>query len=142
MTRLRYLALFFVAAILPLAAQKPADPKPEESKPAEQQPVEQEPAEEDKSFAKREYAFNPLQAVKEVKIGMFYLKKGSLRAAAGRFDEATKWNPTYAEAWLRLAETQERLKDEKAAHEAFAKYLELDPNSKQAPAIKKKLGTR
>ena len=56
-----------------------------------------------------------------------------------RFSEATKWNPGLAEAYLRLGEAEEKFKDQKAAKEAYSKYLELAPDSKIAPVIKKKL---
>jgi Tfp pilus assembly protein PilF len=103
----------------------------------------QEPPEEDVSIAeKQEYTFNPLQAAKELKIGSFYFKKGSFRAAARRFEEATKWDPNSGEAWLRLAEAQAKLKDDKAARAAWEKYLEVEPEGKQAPEIRKKLGKR
>jgi tetratricopeptide (TPR) repeat protein len=112
-----------------LAAQKP---------PAE--PVAQEPPEEDKSVIRREYSFNPIQAAKEVKTGDFYMKKRSWQAAVIRFQEATKWNPGLGEAWLKLGEAREKLKDAKGAHEAYAKYLEVAPEAKNAAEIRKKLG--
>ncbi len=112
-----------------LAAQKKPAPKP------------QEPAEEDESLIPKEYSFNPLQAEKEIKVGSYYMKKGSYRAAARRFREATRWNPGGAEAWLKLGEAQEKLKDKDAAREAFTKYLELKPDAKNAAAIRKKLGS-
>ena len=64
---------------------------------------------------------------------------GSYRAAAGRFAEATRWNGTDPEAWLRLGETEEKLKDPKAAREAYSKYLELASDAKNAEEIRKKL---
>ncbi len=107
--------------------------------PAQQQP---EPPEEDVSLSpNREYAFNPIQAEKELKIGLFYAKKSSWKAATMRFREATRWNPGLPEAWLRLGECLERGKDKKGAREAFAKYLELEPEAKNAAEIKKKLGS-
>ena len=110
--------------------------------PAPEAPL-QEPPEEDVSIAeKQEYTFNPLQSAKELKIGAFYFKKGSFRAAARRFEEATKWDPNSGEAWLRLAEAQAKLKDDKAARAAWEKYLEVEPEGKQAPDIRKKLGKR
>ena len=107
--------------------------------PAQQQP---EPPEEDVSLSpNREYAFNPIQAEKELKIGLFYAKKSSWKAATMRFREATRWNPGLPEAWLRLGECLERGKDKKGAREAFAKYLELEPEAKNAAEIKRKLGS-
>ena len=58
------------------------------------------PPEEDEHIAVKEYSFNPLQAQKEIETGNYYFKKGSFKAAALRFREATKWNSGLAEAWL------------------------------------------
>ncbi|MBZ5575121.1 MAG: hypothetical protein LAP40_01015 [Acidobacteriia bacterium] len=100
---------------------------------------EEVPPEEDESLSVKEYSFNPLQAEKEVRVGNYYFKKGSYRAAALRFREATKWNAGLAEAWLRLGEAAEKQKDDKVVREAFEKYLELSPDAKNAPEIRKKL---
>ena len=116
-----------------------------------QKPDYEEPVEEDRSLSREtEYAFNPLQASKEFRVGQFYLKKGSFRAAAGRFEEATKWNPSFADAFLRLAETREKLAELElqeterqliieSATEAYRKYLELSPDGEKAKAIRKKI---
>jgi len=122
--RLVWLAPLVALAAAALAGQrqKPAEPK-----------------EEDESLVPKEYSFNPLQAEKELKVGAFYFKKGSYRAAARRFQEAAKWNPGYAEAFLRLGEAQEKLKDKKAAGEAYAKFLELAPEDKRAGEVKRRL---
>jgi len=97
------------------------------------------PPEEDTSVTNKEYGFNPLQAKKEINVGNEYFKKGSYRAAAGRYTEATKWNSGDSEAWLRLGEAQEKLKDHKAAREAYQKYLELASDAKNAEEIRKKV---
>ncbi|HXG32560.1 MAG TPA: tetratricopeptide repeat protein [Bryobacteraceae bacterium] len=109
---------------------------------AQEPPKPPEPPEEDESLAPKEYAFNPLQAEKELKVGNFYFKKGNYRAAAARFEEAIRWNPSYAEAYLRLGEAREKLKDTAGAQKAFQKYLELAPDSKRAAEIRKKLGQK
>jgi len=97
------------------------------------------PPEEDASIAVPVYGFNPLQAQKEIRTGNYYFKKGAYRAAAGRFEEATKWNSGEPEAWLRLGDSQEKLKDHKAARQAYTKYLELASDSKIADEVRKKL---
>lgn len=104
-------------------------------------PVEegQLPPEEDNAKIQKQYSFNPLQSKKEVTVGEFYFKKGDFKAAAGRFREATKWNDGNAEAWLRLGDTEEKMKDAKAAHEAWEKYLQLAPEAKNAGEVRKKL---
>ena len=121
-----------------LAAPQDKTPKPSKS----QDSKEQEPPEEDESLKPKEYAFNPLEAERDVKVGTYYFKKGNYKAAASRFREATRWNPGYAEAYLRLGESAEKMKDKTAAQEAYAKYLELAPDAKDAEAIKKKLGAK
>jgi tetratricopeptide (TPR) repeat protein len=118
-----------------LCAQQPK--KPSDQQPKEQQ--EQQPPEEDESLKPKEYSFNPLEAEHDVQIGNYYFKKGNLKAAMNRFREATRWNPSYAEAFLRLGETEEKLKDKQAAREAYTKYLELSPDGKESESVKKKL---
>ena len=110
-----------------------------QAKPPQAKPQQQEPPEEDEALTPKEYSFNPLQANKELQIGNYYFKKKNYRAAAKRFTEATKWNPTFAEAYLRLGESDEKLKDTAAARQAYSKYLELAPDAKNAEDIKKRL---
>lgn len=108
---------------------------------AQQKPQQkpEEPPEEDESLKPKEYGFNPLQAAKEIKVGEYYLKKGKTIAAARRFEEATRWDPNNAEAYLKLGEAKEKLKDLVAAQVAYARFLELAPDSKSAPGIRKKV---
>jgi tetratricopeptide (TPR) repeat protein len=134
----RVVAGFLLAGLLfaqdePTLKKRPAD----QSKP--QQQNEQEPPEEDESLAPKTYSFNPLEAEKDLKVGLYYFKKGNYKASTSRFREATLWNPTFAEAFLRLGESAEKLKDKKTAEDAYVKYLALAPDSKDAVAIKKKL---
>jgi tetratricopeptide (TPR) repeat protein len=128
------LAVLGLALWLP--AQTPNPPRPQEPGVAQ----EAEPPEEDESAAPREYAFNPLQALKEIRVGNYYFKKGSFRAAALRYEEATKWDPGNAEAYLRLGDALTRQKDKKGAAEAYAKYLEIAPDAKNAAEIRKRIG--
>jgi Tfp pilus assembly protein PilF len=105
-----------------------------------QTPVQEPPEEDVNPQTVREYTFNPLQAAKEIKVANYYFKKGSYRAAARRFEEALKWDPNSAEAYLRLGDTRTKMGDAAAARTAYEKYLELEPSSKEASVIRKKLG--
>ncbi|MFN7996387.1 MAG: hypothetical protein U0Q18_22435 [Bryobacteraceae bacterium] len=125
-------SLFAAAA----AAQKQ---QPTQPKPAPPAAEEQAPPEEDENLKPKEYSFNPLQANKEVQVGNEYFKKHSYKAAAMRYREATHWNPNLAEAWLRLGEAEEKRRNMSGAKEAYAKYLELEPEGKTAPEIRKKV---
>lgn len=122
-----------------LFAQDDPQLKKRSDQPKPQQQQEQEPPEEDESLAPKTYSFNPLEAEKDLKVGLYYFKKGNYKASASRFREATLWNPTYAEAFLRLGESEEKLKDKKAADEAYSKYLALAPDAKESEGVKKKL---
>ncbi len=118
-------AVLVLALALPVFAQKPA-------------PVE--PPEEDASLSKsKEYSLNPLQAEKEFKIGLFYAKKKSWRAAANRFEEAVKWNPGYADAHYKLAEMLEHMGNVEKARDAWKAFLEAAPDDKRAPEVQKKV---
>jgi tetratricopeptide (TPR) repeat protein len=125
--------LFLASALWP---QQEKDKQPPKAKPPVQ---EQEPPEEDESLAPKEYPFNPLEAEHDLKVGNYYFKKGNYKAALNRFRDATRYNPTFAEAYLRMGESEEKLKDKPAAKEAYSKYLELAPEGKEAEAVKKKL---
>ena len=129
MTRVVWLSLFLA---LPLAAQEPKPPAPAAVQ-------EQEPPEEDPDLKPKEYSFNPLEATRNITAGNFYFKKGNYRAASRRYLEASKWDPTSAEALLRLGEADEKLRDFTAAREAYEKYLTLATNAKEIEAVKKKL---
>jgi len=134
-----------LGGIAPLAAQEQAPPatppKPqlEERTPPKTSGKQAAPAEEDKSFLKEEHSFNPLQSQKSVFTGDFYLKKGKFQAAANRYLDATMWNDGNGEAWLKLAKAEEKLKDVKAAKDAYTKYLAVAPDAKDAGEIRKKL---
>src|SRR5258708_14729438 len=97
----------------------PGTPATAQEPQKQQQPKEAEPPEEDESAKPKEYAFNPLQAEKEISVGNYYMKKGSFHAAVSRYTEATRWNPTLADAYLKLGEAEEKNKDRKAAKEAY-----------------------
>jgi tetratricopeptide (TPR) repeat protein len=124
----------FLLALLVSGAPTRAQNKPSEP------PVvkEQEPPEEDPDLVPKEYSFNPLEASRNVTAGNFYFKKGNYRAASRRYSEASKWDPTSAEALLKLAEADEKLRDFAGAREAYTKYLAM-PDIKDADVVKKKL---
>lgn len=123
----RWLAIGLLLCAPALAQQKTPPPPPE-------------PPEEDESLVTaKDYTFNPLQARKEFNTGNFYFKKGKHKAAANRFEEATKWDPTFADAFLRLGEAREKRKEPVLARDAYAQYLELAPDARNAADIKRRI---
>lgn len=101
--------------------------------------IEQEPPEEDPELKPTEYAFNPFEAARNITAGNFYFKKGNYNASSKRYLEATKWDPNSGEAFLKLGESYEKLRDFKAAREAYTKYLSLTEDPKLAEPVKKRL---
>jgi tetratricopeptide (TPR) repeat protein len=120
------------------AQQQPAAQKKQTVPPSAKQ--EEEPPEEDESLKPKEYTLNPLESARNVTAGNFYFKKGNYRASARRFEEATKWDPGNAEAFLKLGESDEKLKDRHGARDAYTKYVELAPDGKNTEEVKKRLG--
>ena len=121
--------------------QQPSANAPE----AQQPPEEDNPPEEDASVAPKVYPLNPLESERNIKVGNFYMRQRTLRgyrAAVGRFEDATRYNPSSAEAFFRLGEAQEKLKNRDGAKAAFEKVLQLAPDSKLAHEAKKKLGSK
>jgi cytochrome c-type biogenesis protein CcmH/NrfG len=104
-------------------------------------PDETNPPEEDASVAPTTYAFDPLEAQRCINIGNFYMHKGSkgYRAALGRYEDATKYDPHSAEAFFKVGEVEEKLNNKDAAKLAFQRVLKLAPESKFASEAKKKL---
>jgi tetratricopeptide (TPR) repeat protein len=129
--------LLSVFLALPLAAQESKPPTPPPA-PAVQ---EQEPPEEDPDLKPKEYSFNPLEASRNITAGNFYFKKGNFRAASRRYSEASKWDPTSAEAVLRLGEADEKLHDFAGAREAYQKFITLSSDSKEIEAVKKRIAS-
>jgi hypothetical protein len=130
-------------AALSAQQQPPTDPpqqqkKLETTRPAK--PTEQEPPEEDEALKPEEFSLNPLEAQRNITVGDYYFKtKREFHAAARRYLRATKWDPGSSEAFLKLGESEEKLKDHAAERDAYEKYLELAPAAKNADAIRKKI---
>ena len=131
------IALAFLIA-LPACAQDSPQLKRDRA-PAATSDKEEVPPEEDTSLGKEEITFNPLQSKRDVMVGDDYRKRGKWVAAAHRYQIATLRNDGNSEAWLKLGKAREKLHDGKGAKEAYAKYLELDPDSKTAQEVRKTL---
>lgn len=140
MVRVLVASCFLTGAwAVPLQSSQPPPAPQKKLQTPQSKPEEQEPPEEDESLKPKEYALNPLESARNLTAGNFYYKKGNYRAAAKRYLEATRWDPTSAEALLKLAEADEKVKDFPGAREAYTKYLALAPDAKNAAEIKKKI---
>jgi tetratricopeptide (TPR) repeat protein len=135
-----FLAICFAAAVLPGQQQPPPDKKPPlAARPQQAKPDEVEPPEEDESLIPETCVLNPLEAARNMTAGNFYFKKGNYRAAANRYKRAACWDPSSAEAFLKLGESDEKMRDRDGARDAYQKYLAAAPDAKNTAEIKKKL---
>jgi tetratricopeptide (TPR) repeat protein len=105
-----------------------------------QSPGEEDPPEEDESIAPEKFALNPLESERNIKVGNYYWHKGKYRAAAGRYERAAKFNPNSAEAFFKLGEAEDKLKNKDAARVAYERVTKIAPDSKLAQEARKKLG--
>lgn len=84
-----------------------------------------------------EYTLDPAKADKELEVGNFHMKRHNYAAAVLRFEEALKWNPKLAAAYLRLGEAREKRGESTKALEAYRKYLQMDPHTKKKAEVEK-----
>jgi tetratricopeptide (TPR) repeat protein len=135
-----FACLLGVFSAFEVTAQQPAN-----GNTANQQaspPDEAEPPEEDESVKPKIYPLDPLEAERNIRVGNFYMRQGKTngyRAAAGRFEDATKYNPNSAEAFFKLGEAEEKLRNKDKAKIAFQRVIRISPDSKLAKEARKKL---
>jgi tetratricopeptide (TPR) repeat protein len=98
--------------------------------------------EEDETEAPEKFVLNPLESERNIRIGNYYWHKGNARAALRRYEWATKYNPSSAEAFYKVAEAEDKLKNKDAARLALKKVMDLSPDSKLGREAKKKLASK
>jgi tetratricopeptide (TPR) repeat protein len=124
-------------------AQQTQQPTPPKAQPTPAQSSDEEnPPEEDESVATEKFVLNPLESERNIRVGNYYWRRGKFRAAAQRYQRATKYNPSSAEAFFKLGEAEQKLKNTDAARTAFGRVMTLAPDSKLASEAKKKLGNK
>ncbi len=121
-----------------MGAQTPAPP-PAQKHTDEQLPDETNLPEEDERLAPKKYVLNPLEAKRNLEIGNQYWNKHAYQGALSRYKDATRYNPNFAEAFLKVGETEEKLHHNDEAKAAFQKVMKIAPDSKFAAEAKKKL---
>jgi tetratricopeptide (TPR) repeat protein len=133
--------LFSIALICFWTAQAQTPPAAQKQAGQQQQgiPDETNPPEEDEAVAPKKYVLNPLESDRNIKVGNFYWNKKDYRGALDRYKDATRYNPRSPEAFLKVAETEEKLHNEESAKAAYQKVISLAPDSKFAAVARKKL---
>ena len=98
--------------------------------------------EDDESVKPETFPLNPLESERNIKVGNYYWHKRNYRAALQRYERATKYNPSSAEAFFKVGEAEEKLKNKDAAKAAFQRVIQVAPDSKTALEAKKKLSEK
>jgi len=131
-----FLLLLLAGLQTPLATarQSPQTQKP----PAD----ESNPPEEDEALIPEKVAVNPMEAERCLRVGTFYMHKGKFRSALQRFELATRYNPSSPDAFFKVGEAEEKLKNTDAAKIAFEKVVHLAPNTKLAQEAQRKIGKK
>jgi len=81
----------------------------------------------------------PATALYANNAGFAYYKLKRYQDAVGWFQRAISVDPSRAIAYLNLGDAYGKLNRNAEARQAYTKYLELAPNSKSAPDVKKRL---
>lgn len=134
-------SLYFSPSLALNAAQQSptSTQKQQETKPV---PDETEPPEEDESLIPEKIPFDPMAAERSIRVGNYYMHKGNARAALKRYELASKYNPSSPDAFFKIGEAEEKLKNIDAARLAFEKVIHLAPNTKLAEEAQKKMKKR
>jgi Flp pilus assembly protein TadD len=137
--------LWILIALLLQGSPKPSsEPPPQDSKQEKPVATPDPPAglrDEDADVERdvKEYTLDPAKAKHEIEVGNVYMRRGSYNAAAHRYEEATRWQPKNAQAYLKLGQALEKKDDPLRAAQAYRKFVELAPGDKQSKELQKKI---
>ena len=101
--------------------------------------VREHPEDDPTNYTREMHPWNPMRAMKAVEVGDFYFKQGNLLGAISRYREALYFKDDDAEAALKLGRALEKNKEPYEARQAYALYLKVLPQGKDAEEAKKAL---
>ena len=84
-------------------------------------------------------AWDPFHAAQDIDVGTFYMHKGDLDAAIGRFQDAIRLRPNFAKPRLLIAEIYERRGDKSEALHYYKEYLQVFPDAPDFKKVQKKI---
>ena len=84
-------------------------------------------------------AWDPFHAAQDIDVGTFYMHKGDMDAAIGRFQDAIRLRPNFAKPRLLIAEIYEKKGDKSEAVHYYKEYLQVLPDAPDAARVKKKI---
>jgi tetratricopeptide (TPR) repeat protein len=84
-------------------------------------------------------AWDPFHAAQDIDVGTFYMHKGDMDAAIGRFQDAIRLRPNFAKPRLLIAEIYEKKGDKSEALHYYKEYLQVFPDAPDAKKVQKKI---
>jgi tetratricopeptide (TPR) repeat protein len=84
-------------------------------------------------------AWDPFHAAQDIDVGTFYMHKGDMDAAIGRFQDAIRLRPNFAKPRLLIAEIYEKKGDKSEAVHYYKEYLQVFPDAPDSAKVKKKI---
>ena len=79
--------------------------------------------------------YDPVTAEEDVEVGQFYIRKGDVDAAIGRFQDAIRLRSNFAKPRLLAAEAFEKKGDKVNAVKYYKEYLQVLPKAPDAKKI-------
>jgi tetratricopeptide (TPR) repeat protein len=84
-------------------------------------------------------AWDPFHAAQDIDVGTFYMHKGDMDAAIGRFQDAIRLRPNFAKPRLLIAEIYEKKGDKSEALHYYKEYLQVFPDAPDAKKVQRKI---
>jgi len=139
------LALILLATPCRLAARPRRDPKPASQDAKKQSDGESSSLKPDDSSSSKPPGngsgpnYDPYHAEQDVEIGTFYMHKGDVDAAIGRFEDAIRLRANFAKPRILLAEAYEKKGDKANELKYYKEYLQVFPDAPDAKKIRQKI---
>jgi tetratricopeptide (TPR) repeat protein len=83
--------------------------------------------------------YDPVTAEEDVEVGQFYMRKGDIDAAIGRFQDAVRLRSNFAKPRLLAAEAFEKKGDKVDAVKYYKEYLQVLPKAPDAKKIQARI---
>jgi tetratricopeptide (TPR) repeat protein len=83
--------------------------------------------------------YDPYHAEQDVEVGNYYMHKGDVDAAIGRFEDAIRLRANFAKPRILLAEAYEKKGDKTTALKYYKEYLQVFPDAPDAKKIRQKI---
>jgi tetratricopeptide (TPR) repeat protein len=83
--------------------------------------------------------YDPFHAEQDVEVGTFYMHKGDVDAAIGRFEDAIRLRANFAKPRILLAEAYAKKGDKANELKYYKEYLQVFPDAPDAKKVRQKI---